>query len=96
MSKVALVVELEIDSRHFGKFVEIVTAHGENSRKIEKGCLRFDVLKPREGGNKIILVEVYADDAALETHWNSAHMAAYREEVSGMIVSRAPHKCDFA
>lgn len=96
MSKVALVVELEIDPEHFDKFVEIVTAHGENSRKVEEGCLRFEVLKPREGDNKIILVEVYADDAALDSHWNSAHMAAYREQVSGMIVSRAPHRCDFA
>ncbi|HEX9585352.1 MAG TPA: putative quinol monooxygenase [Gammaproteobacteria bacterium] len=96
MSRIALVVELEIDSRHFDEFVEIVTAHGENSRNIEEGCLRFEVLKPREGDNKIILVEVYADDAALDAHWNSAHMAKYREQVSGLIVSRVAHRCDFA
>ena len=96
MSKVALVVELEIDAQHFDEFVETVTAHGENSRKIEEGCLRFEVLKPRESDNKIILVEIYADDAALDAHWNSKHMAAYREQVSGMIVSRVAHRCAFA
>lgn len=96
MSRVALVVELEIDSRHFEEFLDIVTAHGKNSRKIEDGCLSFDVLKPRQGQGKIILVEVYADDAALDAHWNSAHMAAYREKVSAMIVSRVAHRCDFA
>ena len=52
MSKVALVVEVEIDSQHFDTFVEIVTAHGANSLKIEEGCLRFEVLKPREGDNQ--------------------------------------------
>lgn len=96
MSKVALIVEVEIDPTQFDSFVEIVTAHGANSQKIEEGCLRFEVLKPREGENKIILVEVYADDAALESHWDSDHMAKYREKVTGMIVSRVAHRCDFA
>ncbi|MDX1512853.1 MAG: putative quinol monooxygenase [Gammaproteobacteria bacterium] len=96
MSKVALVVELEIDEKHLKEFLDIVTAHGANSQKIEEGCLRFEVLKPREGENRVILAEVYSDDAALEAHWNSEHMAAYREKVSGMIVSRVAHRCDFA
>lgn len=94
MAKVVLVVELEISPENFEAFVDIVTKHGANSLKIEEGCLRFEVLKPRESKNKVILVEMYADDAALDNHWNSGHMAAYREQVSDMIVSRVANRCD--
>ena len=96
MSKVVLVVELEIDPKHFDTFVDIVTRHGANSLEIEEGCLRFEVLIPRESKNKLILVEMYADDAALDAHWDSDHMAAYRKRVSKMIVSRVANRCDLA
>ena len=94
MGKVVLVVELEIDPKHFDTFVDIVTRHGANSLEIEEGCLRFEVLRPRESKDKLILVEMYADDAALDAHWNSDHMAAYRKRVSEMIVSRVANRCD--
>ena len=96
MAKIVLVVELEIDPGKMDAFLDIVTKHGANSMKIEDGCLRFEVLKPRDSGSKVILVEMYADDAALDAHWNSDHMAAYREKVSGMIVSRVANRCDLA
>ncbi len=94
MAKVVLVVELEISPGSLEAFIDIVTKHGANSMKIEEGCLRFEVLKPREAENKVILVEMYADDAALDSHWNSDHMAAYRKKVSEMILSRVAHRCD--
>jgi quinol monooxygenase YgiN len=96
MAKVVLVVELEINSGDFDAFIDIVTKHGANSQKIEKGCLRFEILKPRESQNKVILVETYADDAALDAHWESDHMANYRKKVSDMIVSRVANRCDLA
>lgn len=96
MAKVVLVVELEIKSGDFDAFIDIVTKHGANTREIEKGCLRFEVLKPRESRNKVILVEMYADDAALDAHWSSDHMSAYRQKVSDMIVSRVANRCDLA
>ncbi len=94
MAKVVLVVELEIKPGDFDAFVDIVTKHGANTQKIEEGCLRFEVLKPRESQKKLILVEMYADDAALDDHWNSDHMSAYRKKVSDMIVSRVANRCD--
>lgn len=96
MAKVVLVVELDIEPGQLRSFLDIVTRHGANSVKIEEGCLRFEVLKPREPEDKVILVEMYTDDAALESHWNSEHMAAYREKVGSMIKSRTAHRCDLA
>ena len=94
MAKVVLVVELEIKPDDFETFVDIVTRHAANTLRIEEDCLRFEVLKPRESKNKLMLVEMYSDDAALDRHWNSDHMAAYRQKVSEMIVSRIADRCD--
>lgn len=88
-----LVVILDIEAAHLGEFVEIVTAHGARSLELEDGCLRFEVLRSDDAANRVLLVEVYSDDAALETHWASGHMQQYREAVQGMIRSRTVHRC---
>jgi quinol monooxygenase YgiN len=100
VAQVVLVVELAIKPQHFEQFIEIAREHGKRSRKLESGCLRFEVLKPRASiespdpsQNRLILIEAYVDDAALEHHWNSPHMAAYRERVQGMIQERRAHRC---
>jgi quinol monooxygenase YgiN len=41
----------------------------------------------------VILIEAYVDDAALESHWNSEHMAEYRNRIDGMIVKRTLYRC---
>ncbi len=89
----SLIVHLEITAEKFAEFLQIVRAHGEFSVNTEPGCLSFQVMVPKESQNKVILVEVYQDDASLETHWNSDHMAAYREKVEDMIVERTRYLC---
>jgi hypothetical protein len=32
--------------------------------------LQFEVLSPREDGTKVLLYEVYRDDAAFHVHWD--------------------------
>ena len=89
----SLIVHLEIAAEKLNEFLQIVRAHGEFSENAEPGCLSFQVMVPKEEPNKVILVEVYQDDAALEAHWNSDHMAKYREKVEHMIVDRTRILC---
>ena len=93
MAHVALIVHLDITAQALSEFLELARAHGTNSQHIEAGCLRFDVLVSTERDNHVVLVEVYEDDAALESHWNSKHMARYLEQVDGMIDKRARYPC---
>jgi quinol monooxygenase YgiN len=88
-----LVVHLEIVPEKFDEFVAIVRAHGERSVAVEPGCLSFQVMLAQDQAHKVILVEVYADEAALESHWDSPHMAAYREQVESMIGARERFRC---
>jgi quinol monooxygenase YgiN len=89
---IGLVVHLDIDPAHLEEFCEIVTKHGAYSVSHEPGCISFTVIRDDESENKIILVETYADDAALQSHWNSSHMQAYRDKTTHMIVNRERHK----
>ena len=88
-----LVVHLDIVPEKFDEFIEIARAHGKRSVEIEEGCLSFQVMIPQEEPNKVILVEVYQDDQALDFHWNSDHMAAYMEKTGPMVAGRNRFKC---
>ena len=92
-SPAVLVIHLDIAEARLEEFIQIVQAHGTNSQKIESGCLQFEVLVPQNSSAHVILFEVYADDAALELHWGSEHMAEYRKQIEGMIVHRTVYRC---
>ena len=92
-SPAVLVVHLDIAEARLEEFLQIVRAHGANSQQIESGCLQFEVLVPQEPSAHVILFEVYADDAALELHWGSEHMAEYRKQIEGMIVHHTVYRC---
>ncbi len=85
---VGLVVHLDIELDQLEEFLDIVTKHGAFSVETEPGCLSFNVFRSTEVEGKVILVETYADQAALESHWNSDHMQAYRDKTGAMIRSR--------
>ena len=94
MAHTALIVHLDIRPESFSEFLDLSRAHGANSQQTESGCLRFDVMKSVEEENHVVLVEVYENDEALESHWISEHMAKYLEQVDDMIVERQRYRCE--
>ncbi len=94
MAKTGLVVKLGIKPGHMQTFLEIALAHGATSLAREPGCERFDVLRPLEGDDTVLLYEVYRDEAALQSHWDSEHMAAYRERTRELVVTRDVQRCE--
>ena len=95
MARTALIVHLDIRPESFSEFLDLARAHGTNCQQIESGCLRFDVMKSIEEENHVVLVEVYENEEALESHWISEHMAKYLEQVDEMIVERQRYCCEF-
>ena len=65
-------------------FRTVSLANAEASRR-EPGVVRFDVLADREDPSRFILVEVYRDGAAAATHKETAHYAAWRDAVAGLM-----------
>lgn len=85
---VALVVIIEIKPEFREQFMESMLDDARHSIQDEPGCLRFDVLEDREHRNRILLYEVYRNDAALEFHGKTPHFLRWRETVKDWFASK--------
>ena len=59
-------------------------ANAEASRR-EPGVVRFDLLADRDQPQHLVLVEIYRDAAAAAAHKETAHYAAWRDAVAGLM-----------
>tara|TARA_B100000459_G_scaffold23743_1_gene11555 strand:+ start:530 stop:826 length:297 start_codon:yes stop_codon:yes gene_type:complete len=89
MSKIALVVEFQIKAGQRDAFLEIIRRHAAGTKADEEGCLQFDVLIPEDDDKKVMLVEMYRDDAALDIHVASPRLQATRAAYGDMIEDRS-------
>lgn len=71
-----LEVELVINDGKMDEFMRVVLENAENSRK-EPGCLRFDVLRPNDTQDSVVLYEIYVDEAAYGDHHASDHFKKF-------------------
>ena len=78
----AVVVVSHVDIGGGGKVdvPALLTKLAEASRS-EPGCLRFDVTQHTARANHFTVVEVWADQQALDRHAAAAHTKHYRDEV---------------
>jgi quinol monooxygenase YgiN len=70
------------------EFVEqfrVASLQNARSSVQEPGIARFDVLQQADDPARFILVEVYRDAAAPGRHKETAHYAAWRDAVAGMM-----------
>ena len=88
MSRIALVVRMEPHPEHRDAFIALMRKHAENCLKVEDGCLYFDVGVDRADAGIVVLYEVYRDQAALDSHAASAHLAKTRESYATMLKGR--------
>jgi quinol monooxygenase YgiN len=69
-------------------FVEVATAHRRRVLDREPGCRHFDVLVQDDKPDQVCLYEIYEDQAALDLHAGTDHMADYREKTADITVGR--------
>ena len=67
MSRLMIVVEFEVKPEHHDAFVELMKNHARLSRA-EDGCQQFDVLLPQNDPSRVLMVEAWRDQAALDMH----------------------------
>ncbi len=96
MSTFTLLVELEIEAGKLDAFLVRARQHRNNVLSNEPGCERFDILTPQDDGNRVFLCEVYADQDALDKHFETPYMKAYLADTGPMIASRKRTLCTLA
>ena len=96
MPKFALIGTIRIAPGRTEQFVPLLMAHRARCLQEEPGTVQFEVLLPREDTTKVMLYEVYRDEAAFDTHWNRPSLARLREEATGMIAKVSGTRCALA
>lgn len=86
MAGTLLVVHVHVRVKPGGEeaFRAASLANAEASRR-EPGVVRFDLLADREDPARFVLVEIYHDAVAAAAHKDTAHYAAWRDAVSGIM-----------
>ncbi len=93
VSKLALVVTIEVKPGEMQAVLEAAKAHAARSLSSESGTLQFDVLVPVSEDDKVMLYEAYVDEAAYEVHHNGASMAIVAKDIEGKVDGMSVVRC---
>ena len=83
-----IIAEFEVKADKLERFLELARTDASQSVAVEPGCQQFDVTLDREQPNRVVLYEVYDDEAAFDAHLKTPHLAAFRAGIESLIVSR--------
>ena len=92
MSRIMIVVEFEVKPDHRNQFIELMRGHAQRSRA-EDGCQQFDVLLPQEDQSRVLLVEAWRDQAALDAHSKGPMLAKTQETYRPWLLTRKATRC---
>lgn len=84
MSKLAIVGTVHFPREQRDRVLPLLLAHRDRCLNDEPGTLQFEVLAPRGDDTKLLLYEVYRDDAAFEAHRNGPSIARWRLQTAAM------------
>ncbi len=88
MPRLVIIAEFDVKPGAMDAFLAAALVDAEASVRDEPGCRRFDVLTPDEGGDTVVLYEIYDDDAAFAAHLRTPHFAAFRDAIADLEESR--------
>lgn len=77
-------VHVKVLPEHLDAFITATKANAAESVK-EAGVVRFDLLRQADDPHAFLLVEIYRDAEAPARHKETAHYAAWRDEVAPMM-----------
>jgi quinol monooxygenase YgiN len=84
------VVIAEFDVRPDGleRFLELAREDASASVSKEPGCYQFDVTVEQAEPNRVVLYEVYEDEAAFNAHLQMPHLATFRDGIEPLVTGR--------
>jgi quinol monooxygenase YgiN len=98
MSKIALVVEFEVRPGCHAALLALMRAHAAACLADEPGLERFDVLEVMDPDGqpdpaRLMLYEVFADQAARQAHWGKPRHEATKAAFAPLILGRSSRLC---
>jgi quinol monooxygenase YgiN len=93
MPELAIFAAIDVAAGQKDQILPLLKPHRDRCLKDKPGTLKFEILLPRDDDARVLLYEVYRDDAAFGVHRNSHSIARWREESAGMGVKVSVRKC---
>ena len=81
MGKFAVVASYDMAPDQIDVFLPALRAHRDRCLENEPGTLQFDILRTAD---KLMLYELYTDEAAFQAHRNGSSGARLREETTAV------------
>jgi len=87
-----LIVDFEVKEGTADQVLAAVSENARNSVEKEPGCLQFDVMQAQDNPNRIMLFEVYENEAAFQAHGKTAHIQEFLAKARPNFVKTTMHK----
>jgi quinol monooxygenase YgiN len=82
-----IIAEFDVNPEGLERFLALATADASQSVAKEPGCHQFDVTVD-QAANRVLLYEVYDDEAAFDAHLQTPHLRTFRDGIEPLVVSR--------
>jgi quinol monooxygenase YgiN len=94
MTGFVVLVDFRLKSGAQDRFRPLVDANAVASVRDEPGCRRFDVLQPRGEPDRVLLYEIYDDEAAFDAHCRSPHFEDFDRASGALVTEKSVIRCD--
>ncbi|MEB2230957.1 putative quinol monooxygenase [Xanthomonas campestris pv. campestris] len=84
---IGMMVKLTVKAASGAAFESAFAAQAAAVRSNEPGNRLYELFRSRARPGGYVLIEVYENDAALDAHRNSSHMAAHRPLTTAFIAA---------
>jgi quinol monooxygenase YgiN len=91
MTPYVIIVEFRVKPGEMPRFMPLILENAERSLQEEPGCRRFDVLTGEDG--RVILYEIYDDEAAFTAHCRSSHFHRFDEASRPLVAEKRVERC---
>ena len=78
---ITVAVEIHVKPEFVDQFIEASLENGRNTIR-EPGNLRFDVIQQLDDPTRLMLYEVWRDEAGMNAHKETPHYAKWRDTVA--------------
>jgi quinol monooxygenase YgiN len=94
MSGFVVLVDFRLKSGMREAFRRLVDANASASVRDEAGCRRFDVAEVRGEPDRIVLYEIYDDEAAFDEHRRTIHFDEFNRQSAPLVDFKLVTICD--
>jgi autoinducer 2-degrading protein len=88
MSRFVVLVDFRLKPGNVQHFRRLIAENARASCRDEEGCRQFDVLVPKGESNRILLYEIYDDEAAFDAHVETMHFAQFDRDSRALVESK--------